>query len=270
MRVLLLRPRPGNERFGLGPFFRIEPLGMAYVAAALEARRHDVIAADLRFSRTAEHLVTRHRPALVGIACMHALETDDALVLAARVRRASPRSVIVVGGHSAAAYPPALSSPAVDEPLWKNQGKAWHEDLRDLRDDSRYQRITARMSLSHTTGFPNWRWFEPDRKLRITFDPGTRYGYSGEGMTFLQIVLEKITGKPLEALMRDHIFGPYGMKTSSYTWQARFEKDYAVGHHADGTSYQKTRTTPRAPRARSKRRPRISRASWKPCCGAKD
>ena len=127
----------------------------------------------------------------------------------------------------------------VKEPLWRNQGKAWHEDLSELRDDPRHQRITARMSLSHTTGFPNWRWFEPDRKLRIKFEPGTRYGYSGEGMTFLQVVLEKVTGKPLETLMRDHIFGPYGMNTSSYTWQARFEKDYAVGHHADGTTYPK-------------------------------
>jgi len=25
MNVLLLRPNPGNERFGLGPFFRVEP-----------------------------------------------------------------------------------------------------------------------------------------------------------------------------------------------------------------------------------------------------
>ena len=114
MRILLLRPRPGNERFGLGPFFRIEPLGMAYVAAALEARGHDVVAADLRFSPTPEHLIARHRPALVGIACMHALETDDALALAARVKRASPHAAIVLGGHSAAAYPRALFSPAVD------------------------------------------------------------------------------------------------------------------------------------------------------------
>jgi serine-type D-Ala-D-Ala carboxypeptidase/endopeptidase len=136
----------------------------------------------------------------------------------------------------------------VKEPLWKNQGKAWHEDLSELREDPRHQRITARMSLSHTTGFPNWRWFEPDRKLRIKFEPGTRYGYSGEGMTFLQIVLEKITGKPLETLMRDHIFGPYGMKTSSYTWQTHFEKDYAVGHRADGTTYPKDKDNPaRAP-----------------------
>lgn len=46
MRVLLLRPVPGNERFGLGPFFRIEPLGMEYIAAALEARGHHITLVD--------------------------------------------------------------------------------------------------------------------------------------------------------------------------------------------------------------------------------
>ena len=74
----------------------------------------------------------------------------------------------------------------VDEPLWKNAGESWHENLTDLRDDPRYRRITARTSLSHTTGMPNWRWFEPDHKLRIHFEPGTRYQYSGEGMVFLR------------------------------------------------------------------------------------
>ena len=52
MHVLLLRPVPINERFGLGPFFRIEPLGMAYIAAALERQGHTATIADLRFSRT--------------------------------------------------------------------------------------------------------------------------------------------------------------------------------------------------------------------------
>jgi len=40
MNVLLLRPDPGNERFGLGPFFRVEPLGLEYIGAALHARGH--------------------------------------------------------------------------------------------------------------------------------------------------------------------------------------------------------------------------------------
>jgi D-alanyl-D-alanine-carboxypeptidase/D-alanyl-D-alanine-endopeptidase len=136
----------------------------------------------------------------------------------------------------------------VPEPLASKHGPAWHEDLSDLSSDPRYRRITARMSLSHTTGLPGWRWFEPDRKLRIGFEPGDRYSYSGEGMTFLQIVIQKITGKSLEALMQQYIFGPYGMTTSSYTWQPRFEAHYAVGHAQDGKVYPKDKdNAPRAP-----------------------
>ncbi len=113
MNVLLLRPVPGNERFGLGPFFRIEPLGMEYIAAALEARGHRVTIADLRFSRSLESMMRVERPALVGIAAMHALETDDVVALARRVRERSPDVPIVVGGHTAAAYPDPFLVPEV-------------------------------------------------------------------------------------------------------------------------------------------------------------
>jgi len=112
MHVLLLRPVPGNERFGLGPFFRIEPLGMEYIAAALEAKGHSVTLADLRFSKPLNHHLRTTRPGLVGIAAMHALETDDVLALARGVRQLAPGVPIVIGGHTAAAYPhPFLVEP---------------------------------------------------------------------------------------------------------------------------------------------------------------
>jgi hopanoid C-3 methylase len=114
MHVLLLRPVPGNDRFGLGPFFRIEPLGLEYIAAALETRGHRATVADLRYSRSVDRLLRATRPAIVGIACMHALETDEVLLLADQVRRASPDSFILVGGHSAAAYPSPFFTGSVD------------------------------------------------------------------------------------------------------------------------------------------------------------
>ena len=112
MRVLVLRPVPANERFGLGPFFRIEPLGMEYIAAALEAHGHQVTIADLRFSSLEKHLRVA-RPGLVGIAAMHALETDEVLALARRVRTLSPEVPIVIGGHTAAAYPSPFLAPEI-------------------------------------------------------------------------------------------------------------------------------------------------------------
>jgi radical SAM superfamily enzyme YgiQ (UPF0313 family) len=111
-RVLLLRPDPGNDRFGLGPFFRVEPLGLEYVAAALESRGARVTVLDLRFERG---LRGRAKGAgVVGISCMHALEYDRALETAREARREAPAAFIVVGGHAAAAYPSPLERPEVD------------------------------------------------------------------------------------------------------------------------------------------------------------
>lgn len=115
----------------------------------------------------------------------------------------------------------------------------WHDHYQDLQADPLYPSITARMCLSHTSGFPNWRWDESDEKLRVKFTPGSRYSYSGEGMVYLQVVLEKMLGKPLEALMQEKVFTPLAMQMSSYTWQPRFEKDYSLGHRAAGEPYGK-------------------------------
>jgi radical SAM superfamily enzyme YgiQ (UPF0313 family) len=114
MRVLLFRPVPGNERFGLGPFFRVEPLGMEYIAASLEARGHDVTIVDLRFGRPVEHYLRTCRPGLVGIACLHALEIEDTLALARRVKQYAPDTCLIVGGNAATAYPAPFFSANVD------------------------------------------------------------------------------------------------------------------------------------------------------------
>ncbi|RNI28698.1 serine hydrolase domain-containing protein [Rufibacter latericius] len=115
----------------------------------------------------------------------------------------------------------------------------WQDHYQDLKQDTLYQKITARMCLAHTSGFPNWRWDLPDEKLRVLFKPGSQYGYSGEGMVYLQTVLEKMLGMPLEQMMKERIFGPMGMVNSSYTWQPRFEHDYSLGHRSNGTLYEK-------------------------------
>jgi CubicO group peptidase (beta-lactamase class C family) len=61
---------------------------------------------------------------------------------------------------------------------------------KDLANDSRWEKITPRMCMTHSTGFANFWFIEPDQKLRIHFEPGTRYAYSGEGFILLQFVIE--------------------------------------------------------------------------------
>ncbi len=90
----------------------------------------------------------------------------------------------------------------------------------DVRDDARLGQITARHVLSHVSGFPNWRGSRP---LRIYFDPGQRFSYSGEGFVYLAAVVERITGLSLEAFLQRQVFEPLGMASSSFVWQARYE-----------------------------------------------
>jgi CubicO group peptidase (beta-lactamase class C family) len=128
----------------------------------------------------------------------------------------------------------------LDKPLYKYLDKLLpeYENFSDLSGDNRWKLITARMCLSHTTGFPNWRFlnaqtgaFEAEGKLAIYFTPGTRYAYSGEGLMLLQLVIEKVTGKNLEELAEEKVFLPIGLMRTSYIWQERFENDFAYGHN---------------------------------------
>jgi CubicO group peptidase (beta-lactamase class C family) len=126
----------------------------------------------------------------------------------------------------------------LDKPVYQYLSKPLPEypKYADLANDPRYKRITARMLLSHTSGFANWRWFEEDRKLRIHFEPGSRYAYSGEGISLLQLVVETVTKTPLEELMQKRVFQHLGMNRTSMVWQERFESDYANGYDEYGRS----------------------------------
>ena len=71
---------------------------------------------------------------------------------------------------------------ALDKPIteWLPKPLPEYEDYSDLIGDDRWRLLTPRMLLTHTTGFANFRWLEPDKRLRFHHQPGTRYGYSGE------------------------------------------------------------------------------------------
>jgi len=105
-----------------------------------------------------------------------------------------------------------------------------------LADDQRYKQITMRMLLDHTSGFPNWRRFTDDKKLRIYFSPGSRFAYSGEGIALAQMVVETATGKSVEELMNDRVFQPLGMTRTSMVTEERFEDDHAIGYDEQGKS----------------------------------
>jgi CubicO group peptidase (beta-lactamase class C family) len=120
----------------------------------------------------------------------------------------------------------------LDKPVYQYLPKPLpeYDAYKDLANDLRYQKITARMLLTHTSGFPNWRRFTDDGKLSINFEPGSRFAYSEGGIALLQLVVESMTKKSLADLMRERVFQPLGMKRTSMVWEDRFESDYANGY----------------------------------------
>jgi CubicO group peptidase (beta-lactamase class C family) len=72
--------------------------------------------------------------------------------------------------------------------------------------------ITIRHILTHTTGLPNWR--PEGQRLEPVRQPGTRWGYSGEGFVLLQAHLEQTSGISISTLANDRVFGPLGMQNS--------------------------------------------------------
>jgi CubicO group peptidase (beta-lactamase class C family) len=102
-------------------------------------------------------------------------------------------------------------------------------------DDPRGDRITARHVLSHSSGLPNWR--DGDAPLVPAFEPGARFQYSGEGFYYLQRAVEHIVGAGFERFVEERLFGPLGMRASTYTWRPDTSERVVAGHDR-GTAYR--------------------------------
>jgi CubicO group peptidase (beta-lactamase class C family) len=110
-----------------------------------------------------------------------------------------------------------------------------YDDYHDLAGDPRWKELTLRMLLTHTSGFGNFRWLEDDGKLRFHHDPGTRYGYSGEGFYIAQLVLEEALGLDVGREMQTRVFDRFGMTRTSMQWRPDFRANLADGFRIDGT-----------------------------------
>lgn len=118
-------------------------------------------------------------------------------------------------------------------------------DEGQVPDQPERRLVTARMVLSHTSGYPNWRpgGDERDGPLPLLFKPGSRFSYSGEGVFYLQRVVERLTGQPLDAWADDHLFRPLGFRHTSYVWTPAVESTLATGHRDDGSVLAKSKYT---------------------------
>lgn len=127
----------------------------------------------------------------------------------------------------------------LDTPLYKYLDE---NDRKNFNYDSRYEKITARMVLAHTTGFPNWRG---DNELTISFEPGTNFGYSGEGYQFLVKAIESILKtdyQGLENYFHKKIAEQLGMTHTKFV-QDEYNRNNKAYPHFNGVKKEKNEWT---------------------------
>ncbi len=120
---------------------------------------------------------------------------------------------------------------SLDEPM----SSFWLDP--DLKDDPNHQKLTARMALSHTSGFMNWRFYAEDYKLKFINEPGTTFGYSGEGFQYLMKYAENKLGLSFEELVKTYVFQPVGMNEVSISVRNKNFNNIAKPLDSDGKFY---------------------------------
>lgn len=101
----------------------------------------------------------------------------------------------------------------LDEPM----GSLWVDP--DLDDDPRALQLTPRMVLTHTTGFPSRRNRTDNGKLQFLHDPGTTFGYSGEGFEYLMRFVEAKLGTSFPELVDAEILQPLRITGASFAYR---------------------------------------------------
>lgn len=117
-------------------------------------------------------------------------------------------------------------------------------------------RVTIHHLLNHTSGIPNYTdipgFAEDHSRVRyehedfvatfsgrpLDFEPGTKWRYSNSGYFLLGVIIEKVTGKRYEQMLRERILDPLGLKQTGYEHDDEVIEKQATGYasNPDGTA----------------------------------
>jgi len=108
--------------------------------------------------------------------------------------------------------------------------------------------ITIHNLLTHTSGIPNFTSFpnyqkdlsintySPEALIKIfadsslQFKPGEKFSYSNSGYLLLGVIIEKVSGKSYEQILRENILNPLKMNNTGYDHHETILKNRASGY----------------------------------------
>ncbi|MEL6868773.1 MAG: serine hydrolase domain-containing protein [Pseudomonadota bacterium] len=147
---------------------------------------------------------------------------------------ASERTMYDVGSITKTVVAETVLRLVADGQLSLGESMSAHWVDPDLRDDPRHQQLTPRIALTHTTGFPNWRFFADDGKLAFVRDPGIRFGYSGEGFNYLARFVSAKFDEPFEQIAQRYVFQQSGINDATLSVKQETFDRIAQPLDADG------------------------------------
>src|SRR6185436_2692986 len=126
--------------------------------------------------------------------------------------------------------------------------------LPDYRKDIG-QKVTIHQLLTHTSGIPSYTsqpgFFENvsrnpykvDDFVKkyasgdIEFEPGSKYAYNNSGYFLLGAIIEHVTGKPYEQVLKENIFAPLGLNNTGYDHHDTIIPKRATGYSKTPDGY---------------------------------
>ncbi len=116
--------------------------------------------------------------------------------------------------------------------------------------------VTIHHLLNHTSGIPSYTGlpgfmeentrdpFAPDSLVAIVsgmpleFEVGTEYSYNNSGYFILGLIIEKVTGKPYDVVLRERLLDPLGLRDTGYDHTRDVQSKAASGYSRTLTGYE--------------------------------
>ncbi|HKZ02582.1 MAG TPA: serine hydrolase [Pyrinomonadaceae bacterium] len=126
--------------------------------------------------------------------------------------------------------------------------------LPDYRKDTG-EKVTVHQLLNHTSGIPSYTglpgffnevsrdpyevadFVKKYASNDLEFEPGSKYAYNNSGYFLLGAIIEKVTGKKYEQVLKENIFDPLGMKNTGYDHYATILNNRAAGYQKTPDGY---------------------------------
>ncbi|HJY63461.1 MAG TPA: serine hydrolase [Ignavibacteria bacterium] len=120
-------------------------------------------------------------------------------------------------------------------------------------------KVTIHQLLNHTSGIPGYTELpgfmtnEVSKKVEVkdfvikfcsndlSFEPGTKWSYNNSGYFILGAVIEEVTGKTYEAVLKENILEPLGMANSGYDHSDMVYENKSIGYTGSFAGIQSAR-----------------------------